>query len=77
MKVEVARYGPDYASDAKMTMHIIRTTCPKCREPVMFSVDDSDKQYKDEVEYYEKLVPNLQDEIKRLRMVIDKFTGRI
>lgn len=75
MKVEVARFGEGYAPNAMMTMHVMRTTCPKCHEAVRFAIDDSDKQYKDEVEYYEKIVPQLQDEIKRLNQVLDTIYG--
>jgi hypothetical protein len=74
MKVEIARFvGEKYASDAMVTIHIIRTTCPQCHNAVQFTVDDSDKQYKDEVEYYKGLVPHLQDKIKRLNQVIDRM----
>ena len=73
MKIEVARYGAKYAPDTMATIHIMRTTCPRCKEPVQFAIDNNDKQYKDDVEYYENLVPNLQREIKRLNQVIDKM----
>lgn len=76
MKVEVARFGEGYAPDAIVTMHVIRTTCPRCREAVQFAVDDDDKQYKDDVAYYEKLVPHLQKEIQRLGMALDRVCGR-
>lgn len=77
MKVEVARFGEGVMPNAMMTIHVIRMTCPRCHEAVQFAVDDDDKQYKDEIEYYERLVPHLQDEIKRLGQVLDKVLGRI
>ncbi len=60
----------------KITMQVLRLSCPKCLEPVQFVLQEEDKQYKNDNDYLSELNKTLNERIHTLEMILCRLGER-
>lgn len=71
MEIEHARID-----NTRMTVQLIRSSCPMCRESVRFILPEKDRIYREDAEYYKKMCYKASEEIHRLEKIIDALSER-
>lgn len=59
-------------NEPQMVFRIITTTCPKCRKHVEFAINDGE-YLQEEIDWYKKLVIQLEDELRTQKLLINKI----